>query len=60
MRRQLLEARLRFAQILMVIVDEWDQDFDNIGEGSRERMDIRLLSDAEWFRFFGKHKSVQW
>jgi hypothetical protein len=52
MQRQLLEARARFAKILKVVVDEWDQDFDDVGKANRERMDIRLLSDAEWLRFF--------
>ena len=52
MQRQLLKARLHFAKILKDIVDEWDQDFDDIGEASRERMDIQSLSDAEWLRFF--------
>ena len=43
MQRQLLEARLHFAKILKVIVDEWNQDFDNIAEVSQERMDIWLV-----------------
>ncbi|KAF7334095.1 hypothetical protein MVEN_02315300 [Mycena venus] len=52
MQRQLLEARLRFVKILKVVVDEWDQDLTDINELRQERMDIQLLSDAEWLRFF--------
>ncbi|KAJ7303669.1 hypothetical protein DFH08DRAFT_825762 [Mycena albidolilacea] len=51
MQRAIFESRLRITQLLKVIFEDWIDDCDVPASG-QARVDLRALSDADWWKFF--------